>query len=104
LQRDTEYPMPLPLILEDNRAHMRTAVDLAQGAGFNELEISSSAQDTHHYLEGALQGKSPMPDAMLIDLDVKKFCQLFAVRQFISKDDGDEALLAGLACVLPGNL
>jgi CheY-like chemotaxis protein len=60
--------MPLLLVLEDNPADLRKAVDFAKRAGFTEFEVSNLAPDAKLYLEKAMSGKVPRPDAMLVEL------------------------------------
>ena len=61
--------MPLLLILEDDVAELRTMVELARRAGFDQFEISQRVVDARVYLEQATAGKVPLPRALLIDLD-----------------------------------
>lgn len=62
--------MPLILIVEDTSADLRKAVDAAKGAGFTQFEVARFATDACHYLEKAIAGKTPLPDAMVIDLEL----------------------------------
>ncbi|HVT96195.1 MAG TPA: hypothetical protein VHE33_01730, partial [Acidobacteriaceae bacterium] len=62
--------MPLLLVLEDNPPDRRVAAQLGSSAGFDEFELSGSATDIKAYLAKALEGKVPLPDAMLIDLSL----------------------------------
>lgn len=62
--------MSLLLILEDNASDLRRAADLAKKAGFDRLEVRVSAATAVAYLDDALASSTPMPDAMLIDLDL----------------------------------
>ena len=61
--------MPLLLILEDDFAELRTVVELARHAGFDQFEICQRVIDARVYLEQAIAGKVPSPRALLIDLD-----------------------------------
>lgn len=60
--------MPFLLLVEDNSSDLRRAASIAQRAGFAELEVNQNAREAKAYLEKALTGKVPLPDAMLIDL------------------------------------
>lgn len=62
--------MPLLLLVEDTTTDLRIAADMAQQAGFNEIEVSRFAADAHRYLQNCVEGTSPCPDAMVIDLDL----------------------------------
>ena len=65
----TPTPMPLLLVLEDALAELRTVAPLARRAGFDEVEISERVIDARMYLEQAIAGKVPLPEALFIDLD-----------------------------------
>lgn len=62
--------MPLLLILEDNPADVRRAADFGRLAGFTEIEISGFASGARLYLEKRMSEKSPLPDAIVVDLDL----------------------------------
>jgi CheY-like chemotaxis protein len=62
--------MPLVLILEDTLTDCRKAVDAARRAGFTEFEVSCFAGDARVYLEKAISGDAPAPDAMVVDLSL----------------------------------
>lgn len=62
--------MQLILILEDNPVHLREAVETARLAGFTEFEVTRFATDARLYLEKALAQRVPLPDAMIVDLDL----------------------------------
>jgi CheY-like chemotaxis protein len=62
--------MPLVLILEDNHADLRKAADVARRAGFTEIEVSGFASEARLYLEKGMSGGVPLPDAMVVDLDL----------------------------------
>jgi CheY-like chemotaxis protein len=64
--------MPLLLLLDDTPGDRRKVVDLARRAGFNELEVYGYPADARLYLENAMIRKVPMPDTILIDLDLNK--------------------------------
>ena len=74
--------MPLLLVLEDTLAELRTVVELARRAGFDEFEISERVFAARMYLEQAMAGKVPLPKAMFIDLDrgVDAACELLRFR------------------------
>ena len=60
--------MALVLIVDDNQADGRRAADLARRAGFAEIEINGFASGARLYLEKAMSGQGPLPDAMVVDL------------------------------------
>jgi CheY-like chemotaxis protein len=61
--------MPLLLVLEDALAELRAVVPSVRRAGFDEVEISERVIDARMYLEQAIAGKVPLPEALFIDLD-----------------------------------
>ncbi len=62
--------MALVLILEDDPADGRRAADLARRAGFAEIELNGFASEARLYLERGMSGHGPLPDAMVVDLDL----------------------------------
>jgi CheY-like chemotaxis protein len=74
--------MPLLLILEDTPAELRTVAASARRAGFDEFEISERVIEARMYLEQAMAGKVPLPEALLIDLDrgLDAGCELLRFR------------------------
>jgi hypothetical protein len=74
--------MPLLLILEDALGELRTVVDSARRAGFDEFEISERVIDARMYLEQAMARKVPLPGALFIDLDrgLDAGCELLRFR------------------------
>ena len=74
--------MPLLLVLEDTPAELRTVVELARRAGFDEFEISERVIEARMYLEQAMTGKVPVPAALFIDLDrgIDAGCELLRFR------------------------
>lgn len=74
--------MPLLLVLEDAVTELRTIAALARRAGFDEVEISQRVIEARMYLELAMAGKVPLPEALLIDLDrgLDAGCELLRFR------------------------
>lgn len=62
--------MALLLMLEDNPADLRKAADIATRAGFTEFEATGYASEAQLYLENAMNGKVPLPNAIVVDLDL----------------------------------
>jgi CheY-like chemotaxis protein len=58
------------LVVEDQPNDLRKATDLARAAGFTEMEARSSALSAKVYLEKGLDGELPLPDAIVLDLDL----------------------------------
>ncbi len=58
------------LIVEDQPNDVRIAAKAAEVSGFSEVEARSSAGAARLYLEKALTGSHPLPDAILLDLDL----------------------------------
>jgi hypothetical protein len=74
--------MPLLLILEDTLGELRTVVESARRAGFDEFEISERVIDARMYLEQAMARKVLLPEALFIDLDrgLDAGCELLRFR------------------------
>ncbi|MFZ0271025.1 MAG: hypothetical protein WAL34_04160 [Acidobacteriaceae bacterium] len=62
--------MPLLLVLEDTPADLRRAADIARRAGFTEFEVHTYSSAAQVYLDKAMRRMVPMPDAMVIDLEL----------------------------------
>ena len=62
--------MALLLIVEDSPKDLDSAASVAKRAGFSEIKTRILASLAIVYLEKALQGESPLPDAILLDLDL----------------------------------
>jgi CheY-like chemotaxis protein len=58
------------LIVEDQPNDLRVAAKVAEGCGFSEVEGRSSSVMARTHLEKALAGEHPLPDAILLDLDL----------------------------------
>ncbi len=58
------------LIVEDQSADLRMAVDLATSLGFSCVEARTSATAAKAYLEAVLAGEQSLPDLILVDLDL----------------------------------
>jgi CheY-like chemotaxis protein len=67
---DKEPHMPLLLVLEDTVADSRKAVDIARAAGFTEFEVVNSPTRALVYIEKALDKEVPLPDGMIVDLEL----------------------------------
>src|SRR5215813_9550957 len=58
------------LIVEDQSADLRVAVDVVKSLGFSVVEARTSSTAARAYLESVLEGKEPLPDVMIVDLDL----------------------------------
>jgi CheY-like chemotaxis protein len=58
------------LVVEDQPNDLRRATDLAREIGFTEMEARTSALSAKVYLEKGLDGELPLPDAIVLDLDL----------------------------------
>jgi CheY-like chemotaxis protein len=58
------------LIVEDQANDLRIAADLARSIGFSIVDARSSAMAAKVYLENGLQGEGPLPEAIILDLDL----------------------------------
>jgi CheY-like chemotaxis protein len=90
------------LILEDQPADLRVVVDLARSLGIEHCEARTSASGARLYLEDLLKNNQPLPDAIVLDLDLGyesgyellRFChghpQLGVIRVVVWTVMGDE--------------
>jgi DNA-binding response OmpR family regulator len=58
------------LIVEDQPNDVHIAAKTAEAAGFSVVDARSSAGAARDYLEKGLAGAHPLPDAILLDLDL----------------------------------
>lgn len=58
------------LIVEDQASDIRAVADLAKSLGASKIEARASASAAIVYLESALEGKTILPDVIVVDLDL----------------------------------
>jgi len=58
------------LIVEDQASDLRIAADLVASLGAVEVEARTSASAAQMFLQSALDGEKPMPDMLVVDLDL----------------------------------
>jgi CheY-like chemotaxis protein len=58
------------LIVEDQANDLRNAAAVAQESGFSSIEARSSTGAARLLLEKAIAGSAPLPDAIVLDLDL----------------------------------
>lgn len=58
------------LIVEDHPNDLQIAAKAAEASGFSVIDAKTSAITAKAYLEKALQGEQPLPDAIVLDLDL----------------------------------
>ncbi len=58
------------LIVEDQPADLRVAVDVLKSLGLSYVEARTSTSAAKRYLETALNRKQPLPDLIIVDLDL----------------------------------
>jgi CheY-like chemotaxis protein len=58
------------LLVEDQTKDLKVAEEAARSVGIAEIEARTSIQTARTYLEKGLQGESPLPDAIILDLDL----------------------------------
>lgn len=58
------------LIIEDQPGDLRIAAAAAQESGFSDVEARSSLAAARDLLEKNMQGARPLPDAIVLDLDL----------------------------------
>ena len=63
-------PMARLLVLEDNLKDIGIATDMALRAGFSDVQTHSSSSMSEVILGNAIEDGKPLPDAMILDLDL----------------------------------
>ena len=58
------------LIVEDQSSDLRIAADLATSLGAEEVEARTSASAAQLYLESVVNSDAPLPDLLVVDLDL----------------------------------
>src|SRR5436305_13746222 len=58
------------LVVEDQPSDLQIAAQAAEAAGVHEVEARTSPQAAMAYLEKGLRGEIPLPDAIVLDLDL----------------------------------
>lgn len=58
------------LIVEDQASDLHIAADLARSLGASQIEARTSASAAKLYLQSTLEGKQPLPELLIVDLDL----------------------------------
>jgi CheY-like chemotaxis protein len=58
------------LLVEDNPKDLQLAADVAQSLGTFEVEARTTVQAARAALDNGLQGTAPLPDAIVLDLNL----------------------------------
>jgi CheY-like chemotaxis protein len=58
------------LVVEDQPQDIRLAANTAESIGIREVEARTSAQAARNYLDDGLRGDCPLPDGILLDLNL----------------------------------
>jgi CheY-like chemotaxis protein len=58
------------LLVDDQANDLRIAADVAHDLGITEVNTQSSVTRARRYLEKALEGTEPLPDGIVLDLDL----------------------------------
>ena len=58
------------LIVEDQQEDIILAAKIAESLGIEDVEARSSVQAARGYLDSGLGGRGPLPDGILLDLDL----------------------------------
>lgn len=58
------------LIVDDQSADLRVAVDVVKALGVSFVEARTSMTAAKAYLEAGLEGTQPLPDLIIVDLDL----------------------------------
>ncbi len=57
-------------IIEDQPSDLKVVADVVASLGVNEVEARNSATSAKLYLQSVLDGEKPMPDLIVLDLDL----------------------------------
>jgi len=58
------------LLVEDQQKDIQFAADTARSLGIAEVEARTSSSGARAYLEKALEGNAPLPDGIVLDLNL----------------------------------
>jgi CheY-like chemotaxis protein len=58
------------LLIDDQSKDLASAADVAQSLGVEDIQTKSSITSARAHLEKALTGEVPLPDAIVLDLDL----------------------------------
>jgi len=58
------------LVVDDQSKDLLAAVQVAESLGFEDIHAKNSAWSAREYLEKGLSGEIPLPDAIVLDLDM----------------------------------
>ncbi len=58
------------VIIDDNPEHVRVAARIARTAGFEDVETFNSLRAAIERIEQGLSGTKPLPDAIILDLNL----------------------------------
>jgi CheY-like chemotaxis protein len=58
------------LVIENEPKDLKLAAETAQSLGISEVDARSSLDAAKAYLEKGLKGESPLPDGIVLDLDL----------------------------------
>ncbi|HEY6491392.1 MAG: hypothetical protein WCC26_03670 [Terracidiphilus sp.] len=58
------------LVVENEPKDLKIAADTARAMGISEVEARTTLQAARTYLEKGLNGESPLPEVILLDLDL----------------------------------
>jgi len=58
------------LLVDDNPRDLQIAADTARDLGITDLNAQSSVLRARQYLENALKGELPLPEGIVLDLDL----------------------------------
>jgi CheY-like chemotaxis protein len=58
------------LLVEDQAQDLRLAAKTAEELGVQEIDARTSIQTARNYLDSGLRGEGPLPDGIVLDLDL----------------------------------
>lgn len=65
-----EGPLKSLMLVDDRPNDLRIAADAARDLGITDLNTQTSVIRARQYLEKALEGEFPLPDGIVLDLDL----------------------------------
>jgi CheY-like chemotaxis protein len=66
----TEIPMKRLLLVEDEQKDLEFAANTALSLGIEQVDARTSSSAARVYLENALEGQGPLPDCIVLDLNL----------------------------------
>lgn len=58
------------LVVEDTQKDLSLAVNIARSMGFSDIEARTTAESSRAWLEARMKGEVPLPQGIILDLDL----------------------------------